>query len=263
MSSKTTYTKEDIKKIIKEKNVEFIRLQFCDINGQVKNLAMPSSQIDKVLNNECMLDGSSIKGFRNIETSDMFFYPDLNTFSILPWKRDDKHNTNVARIICDIHNTDGTPFEGCPRANLKRVMKKAKEMGFELNIGPEAEFFLFRKDEEGKPTTIPLDKADYYDAGPDDLGEDIRKEIVRTISEMGFEVEASHHEAAPGQQEIDFKYSDALTTADNVITFKHAVKAVASRFIFMQPLCQNQYMELMALVCTAICHYLKTAKIFL
>lgn len=230
MSSKTTYTKEDIKKIIKEKNVEFIRLQFCDINGQVKNLAMPCGQIDKVLNNECMLDGSSIKGFRNIETSDMFFYPDLNTFSILPWKYDEKKNTNVARIICDIHNTDGTPFEGCPRANLKRVMKKAKDMGFELNIGPEAEFFLFKKDEEGKPTTIPLDKADYYDAGPDDLGEDIRKEIVRTISEMGFEVEASHHEAAPGQQEIDFKYSDALTTADNVITFKHAVKAVASRF---------------------------------
>src|SRR5574344_517489 len=138
-------TKEMIKSEIKAKNVEFIRLQFCDINGQVKNMAVPSGQIDKVLNNECMLDGSSIKGFRHIETSDMYFYPDLNTFEILPWREDVTEGMNVARLICDIHNTDGTPFEGCPRCNLKKVMKEAEKLGFSMNIGPEAEFFLFEK----------------------------------------------------------------------------------------------------------------------
>ena len=229
MAGRKEYTVEEIKKIVKEKNVEFIKLQFCDINGHVKNLSLPSSQLDKILNNECMLDGSSIKGFRNIETSDMYFYPDLATFTLLPFREDKEAGTNVARIICDIHNSDGTPFEGCPRANLKRVLKKAKDMGFEMNVGPEAEFFLFKKDANGKPTIIPHDNADYYDAAPDDMGENIRKEIIRTITAMGFEVEASHHEGAAGQQEIDFKYEDALTSADNIITFRYAVKAVARK----------------------------------
>ncbi len=228
MSTKPKYSEDDIKKIIKEKKVEFIKLQFCDINGQVKNMSLPSSQIDKILNNETMLDGSSIKGFRNIETSDMYFYPDLSTFTLLPFREDKTAGTNVARIICDIHNPDGTPFEGCPRANLKRVMKKAKDLGYEMNVGPEAEFFLFKRDANGRPTMETHDRAGYYDVAPDDMGENIRKQIVRTISSMGFEVEASHHEVAAGQHEIDFKYADALTSADNIITFRYAVKAIAN-----------------------------------
>lgn len=221
------YTDEDIKRLINEYNVQFIKLQFVDINGQVKNLAIPSEHIDRILNNDIMLDGSSIKGFRNIETSDMFFYPDKNTFQILPWQ--EKDGRNSARLICDIYNADGTPFEGCPRCNLKRLMAEAKKLGFSMNIGPEAEFFLFEKD--GKNiTTKTHDKGGYYDMGPDDLGEAVRSDIVSTLQEMGFDIEASHHEVADGQQEIDFKYSDILTTADNVATFRIAVKAIADKY---------------------------------
>lgn len=229
MAGRKTYTADEIRQIVKDKKVEFIKLQFCDINGQLKNMSVPATQLDKVLNNESMLDGSSIKGFRNIETSDMYFYPDLSTFTLLPFREDKVAGTNVARIICDIHNPDGTPFEGCPRANLKRVIKRAKDMGYEMNVGPEAEFFLFKKDENGHPTTQTHDHAGYYEAAPDDMGENIRKEIVRTITAMGFDVEASHHEVADGQHEIDFKYEDALTSADNIVTFRYAVKAVANK----------------------------------
>ncbi len=222
-----TLSKEEIKKIICENDIHLIRLQFVDINGNVKNLCVPSSQIDKVLNNECMLDGSSIKGFRSIETSDMYFYPDLATFAVLPWK--DAGNSNVARIICDIHNADGTPFEGCPRCNLKRVVKEALDMGYTLNAGPEAEFFLFKKDEHGKPTLETHDEGCYYDVAPNDKGEAIRAQMVDALQKMGFEIEASHHEVAQGQHEIDFKYADAITTADNVVTFKYVVKAIADK----------------------------------
>lgn len=220
-------SKEEIKHIIEANNVAFIRLQFVDMNGNVKNLAVPSSQIDKVFNNECMLDGSSIQGFRSIETSDMFFFPDLSTFSILPWRKNGE--TNVARIICDIHNADGTPFEGCPRCNLKRVIKEAKDMGYVMNVGPEVEFFLFKLDEDGQPTTKFSDSANYYDVGPEDKGEDIRANMVRTLQSMGFEIEASHHEAAKGQHEIDFKYDEALVAADDVATLKYAIKSVAAK----------------------------------
>jgi len=220
--------KQNIIKMCEENDVCFIRLQFCDINGTIKNLSLPIGQLNKVLNNEIMLDGSSIKGFRNIETSDMCFYPDLDTFKILPWcKRDGK---NVARIICDIHNADGTPFEGCPRCNLKRMIKKAQKLGLKMNVGPEAEFFIFKLDENGEVTTIPHDKAGYYDASPYDMAEDIRRDIVETLESMDFEIEASHHESADGQHEIDFKYADALTTADNIITFKYVVKSIASEY---------------------------------
>ena len=222
-------SKEEIKKLIEENHVKFIRLQFVDINGMVKNMAVPAKQIDKILNNELMLDGSSIKGFRSIETSDMYFYPDRSTFAILPW-REKEGKWNVARIICDIHNADGTPFEGCPRCNLKSVIKEAEEMGFVMNVGPEAEFFLFKKDELGRATTGTHDSAGYYDVGPDDKGEDIRAQIVDTLEQLGFEIEASHHEVARGQHEVDFKYADALTAADNIVTFKYAVKASADRF---------------------------------
>lgn len=222
------YSNEDIKELIKQNDVKFIRLQFVDINGQAKNLAIPAAHIDKALNNEMMLDGSSIKGFRSIETSDMFFYPDKNTFTILPWRT--KEGSKVARLICDIHNADGTPFEGCPRCNLKRLMKRAADLGYTMNMGPEAEFFLFEKPKDGVVKTLNHDKAGYYDIGPDDLGEDIRGEIVSTLQEMGFDIEASHHEVAASQHEVDFKYADILTTADNVITFKLAVKAVAAKY---------------------------------
>lgn len=218
---------DEIKNIIKEENVQFIRVQFVDVLGHVKNMALPASQIDRILNNEIMFDGSSVKGFRNIETSDMYFYPDKSTFTILPWRS--KSEGKVARLICDTYNPDGTPFEGCPRNNLKRLMAEAKELGYTMNVGPECEFFLFKKDEEGRPTTTTHDYAGYYDLGPDDLGEDVRADIVHTLHEMGFEVEASHHEVAKGQHEVDFKYADALTTADNVVTFKAAVRAIAAR----------------------------------
>jgi len=222
------YTDENIKKMIEDNNVQFIKLQFVDINGQVKNLAVPSEHIDRVLNNEIMLDGSSIKGFRDIETSDMFFHPDRNTFQILPWQEQDGRNS--ARVICDIYNADGTPFEGCPRCNLKRLMAEAQKLGLSMNIGPEAEFFLFEKDDEGHITTKTHDRAGYYDMGPDDLGEEVRSDIVSTLQDMNFDIEASHHEVADGQHEIDFKYSDVLTAADNVVTFRIAVKAIAAQY---------------------------------
>jgi len=219
---------DDIKSLIRDNNIKFVRLQFVDINGHVKNMAIPAGQIDKILNNEIMLDGSSIKGFRSIETSDMYFYPDKKTFCILPWRG--KESSNVARLICDIYNPDGTPFEGCPRNNLKRVLEDAKKLGYTINVGPECEFFLFKKDESGKPIAVTHDAAGYYDVGPDDLGEDLRAEMVYTLQNMGFEIEASHHEVAEGQHEIDFKYADALTTADNVATFRVAIKSIAAKY---------------------------------
>ena len=221
-------TEDYIKKTIKEKNIKFIELQFVDINGQVKSLTIPSEHIDKALENEMMLDGSSIKGFRSIETSDMLFFPDKNTFCILPWR--EFNGVNTARLICDIHNADGTPFEGCPRCNLKRMMSEASKYGYTMNMGPEVEFFLFRRDSENNPTLLKDDRAGYYDIGPDDSGEDIRAEIVLTLQNMGFDIEASHHEVADSQHEIDFKYADILTAADNVVTFKIAVKAIAAQY---------------------------------
>jgi len=221
-------SKEEIKSLITKNNVKFIRLQFVDINGQVKNMAVPADKIDNILNNEIMLDGSSIKGFRSIETSDMYFYPDKKTFCILPWRG--KEGSNVARLICDIYNPDGTPFEGCPRTNLKKVLEEAKKLGYTINFGPECEFFLFKKDENGRPTSVTHDAAGYYDVGPEDLGEDLRAEMVATLQKMGFEIEASHHEVAEGQHEIDFKYGDALSTADNVVTFRVAIKSIAAKY---------------------------------
>lgn len=220
------YTKNDIIRMVEEEDVEFIRLQFTDILGHLKNLAITKSQLEKALDNKCMFDGSSIEGFVRIEESDMYLYPDLDSFVIFPWR---PQRGKVARLICDVYKADGTPFEGDPRYVLRRAIKEAAQMGYTCNIGPECEFFLFNTDEVGNPTTISYEKAGYFDLGPSDLGENVRRDIVLSLEEMGFEIEASHHECAPAQHEIDFKYDEALTTADNIMTFKLAVKTIAKR----------------------------------
>ena len=221
------YTKEDIIRKVEEEDVEFIRLQFTDIFGQLKNVAITASQIEKAVNNQIMFDGSSIEGFVRIDESDQYLYPDLDSFTIFPWR---PSHGRVARLICDVHDPDGAPFVGDPRYVLKQVIQKANDMGFDaFNVGPEAEFFLFQTDDEGKPTVRTNDEAGYFDLGPLDHGEGTRREICMSLEQMGFEIEASHHEVAQGQHEIDFKYADALRTADNIMTFKLAVKTLAQK----------------------------------
>ena len=222
------YTAADIVRIVKEENVRFIRLQFTDIFGAFKNVAITASQLQKALNNQCMFDGSSIEGFVRIEESDMYLYPDYDSFLIFPWYEEDEGK--VARLICDVYKPDGTPFEGDPRGLLKRVLKEAEDMGFSaFNVGPECEFFLFDNDENGYPTTNSKDRGAYFELGPTDLGEKARRDMCLALEDMGYEIEASHHECANGQHEIDFKYADALTAADNIVTFKLAVKTIAHR----------------------------------
>lgn len=221
------FTREQIDQQIKENNVRFIRLQFTDILGTIKNLEIPVSQLNKALSNEMVFDGSSIEGFVRIEESDMKLHPDLDTFVVFPWTSE---KGKVARFICDIYNTDGTPFDGCPRVNLKNNLKKMIDMGFTaFNIGAEPEFFLFKLDEKGEPSLELNDKGGYFDLSPTDLGENCRRDIVLELEEMGFEIEASHHEVAPGQHEIDFKYSDAVKHADDIQTFKLVVKTIARK----------------------------------
>jgi glutamine synthetase len=221
-----SYTKEEIIRVVKEEGVKFIRLQFTDILGQLKNVAITASQIEKALDNKCMFDGSSIEGFTRIEESDMYLYPDLNTFAIFPWRPQDG---KVARLICDVYTADKKPFAGCPRGALKNILKEAADLGYSFNVGPECEFFLFLTDENGKPTINTQDQAGYFDLAPVDMGENARREICLVLEKMGFEIEASHHEVAQGQHEIDFKYADALTTADNINTFKMVVKSIAQK----------------------------------
>lgn len=220
-------SKEDIKQVVIEKNVKFIRLQFTDILGTIKNVEIPVSQLDKALDNKMMFDGSSIEGFVRIEESDMYLKPDLDTFMIFPWTAE---KGKVARLICDITRPDGAPFEGDPRSNLKRMLKEMEELGFTgFNLGPEPEFFLFKLDEKGQPTLELNDDGGYFDFAPTDLGENCRRDIVIELEEMGFEVEASHHEVAPGQHEIDFKYANAVEACDNIQTFKLVVKTIARK----------------------------------
>ena len=213
--------------MVQEQDVKFIRLQFTDIFGILKNVAITADQLEKALDNKCMFDGSSIDGFVRIEESDMYLRPDPNTFAVFPWR---PQTGKVARLICDVYNPDGTPFEGDPRYALRRAVNKAQSMGFDsFNVGPECEFFLFLTDSDGNPTTITHDNAGYFDLGPVDLGENARRDMALVLEEMGFEIEASHHEVAPGQHEIDFKYKDALSTADAILTFKLVVKTIAQR----------------------------------
>lgn len=209
-----------------EAGVKFVRLQFTDIHGVLKNMAITVDQLKKALDGELMFDGSSILGFTNIEKSDLYLRPDPGTFVVFPWR---PRQGAVARLMCDIYNPDGTPFEGCPRHALKMVMAEALEKGYMMNVGPELEFFLFHLDESGRNTMKTHDRAGYFDLTPMDMGEDARRNMVLTLEEMGFEIEASHHEVSPGQHEIDFKYSNALDTADRIVTFKFVVRTIAQR----------------------------------
>ena len=212
---------------IESQNVDFLRLQFTDILGVVKNVSIPASQAEKAFTEGIYFDGSSIEGFVRIQESDMRLEPDPATFAILPWRRRD--DGAAARLICDVIETSsGEPFDGDPRGVLKRAIARAADMGYAVNAAPEPEFFLFEEDEDGAATTITHDAGGYFDLAPKDLASDVRRDIIYGLEAMGFEVEASHHEVAEGQHEIDFKYDDALTTADNVATFRSVVRAIAS-----------------------------------
>lgn len=219
------YTREDIIRIVQEEDIRFIRLQFTDITGALKNVAITRSQLTKALDNKCMFDGSSIEGFVRIEESDMYLVPDIDTFSIFPWR---PAPGKTARLICDVYRPDGHPFSGDPRSVLKKTLAEAAKMGYSFHVGPECEFFLFNKDKDGNATTETQDKGSYFELGPTDLGENARRDICLALEDMGFEIEASHHEVANGQHEIDFKYGEALKAADDIMTFKHVVKAVAA-----------------------------------
>lgn len=220
------YTKEDLMNIVKEEGVEFIRLQFTDMFGTLKNMAITVGQLERALDRQCLFDGSLIEGFVKMEEADMCLYPDLDTFQIFPWR---PQQGKVARLICDVYRPSGEPFEGDPRFILKNVLKEADKMGYTFYVGPECEFFLFHTDDNGLPTTTTHEKAGYFDLGPLDLGENARRDIVLGLEDMGFMVESSHHEVAPAQHEIDFRYDEALATADNIMTFKLAVRSIAKR----------------------------------
>jgi len=219
-------SKDDVLYAAKEANVKFVRLQFTDLAGQLKNVAITVEQLPKTLDGELMFDGSSIEGFVRIEESDMYLRPDLDTFALFPWR---PQESGVARLICDVYNPDGSPFDGCPRCQLQKIIALASSQGYTLNCGPEAEFFLFHTDSDGAPTLHTHDQGSYFDLAPTDLGENARRDMCLSLEEMGLEIEASHHEVAPGQHEIDFKYSDALNCADSMATFKFVVRSIAQR----------------------------------
>lgn len=223
------FTRKEVEEASKKENVRFLRLMFTDILGVIKNVEVPISQLKKVLDNELMFDGSSIEGFVRIEESDMYLRPDLDTWLIFPWETTEGAG-KIARLICDVYNPDGTPFAGDPRSNLKRTLKEMKELGFtDFNLGPEPEFFLFKLNEKDEPTLELNDAGGYFDLAPTDLGENCRRDIVLQLEDLGFEIEASHHEVAPGQHEIDWKYASAIEACDNIQTFKLIVKTVARK----------------------------------
>ncbi len=215
----------EVLKICRDEPVRFMRLLFTDIMGSNKSVEVPESQFEKALDGQIMFDGSSIEGFARIEESDMLLRPDPNTFRIFPWEQVTRGK--VGRLICDVCTPDGSPFSGCPRTRLKRVQEEAERTGFRMQAGPEVEFFLFQRDPRGEPTTDTHDSGGYFDLTPVDKGEEARRDIVNVLEAMGFEVEAAHHEVAPGQHEIDFKHDDALSAADNIATFRLVVRKVA------------------------------------
>ncbi|QLH76249.1 type I glutamate--ammonia ligase [Halosimplex rubrum] len=218
---------QDVLDEIEEKNVDFLRLQFTDILGTVKNVSVPADQAEKAFTEGIYFDGSSINGFVRIQESDMRLDPDPSTFAVLPWRNND--DSAAGRLICDVIDTSsGQPFSGDPRGVLKRAIERAEEMGYTVNAAPEPEFFLFEEDEEGRATTKTNDAGGYFDLAPKDLAQDVRRDIIFGLEDMGFDIEASHHEVAQGQHEINFTYDDALSTADNVATFRSVVRAIAA-----------------------------------
>ena len=226
--AKRELSKDEVRKMVKDENIRFLRVMFTDMLGTIKSVDLPVSQLDKLMDNKIMFDGSSIDGFVRIEEGDMYLYPDMSTWLVFPWGAE---HGKVARVICSVQTVDGEPFAGDPRNNLKRVLKDMQKMGFkDFNIGPEPEFFLFKTDEQGNPTQTVNDQENYFDMEPADRGEDCRRDIVIALEKMGFDVEAAHHEVAPGQHEVDFKYSDALEAADNIQTFKLIVKTIAKKY---------------------------------
>lgn len=221
------YSKKDILRLVEEEDVEFIRLQFTDLFGSLKNVAVTAGQLERVLDRKYVFEGSCIEGFADNNDTDLLLCPDLDTLAIFPWR---PQQGKVARLICDIQRPDGTPYESDPRYILKKVLKEAGEMGYQFDVGPECEFFLFHTDDEGNPTTFSHERAGYFDMSPIDQGENARRDMVLTLEDMDFKVESSYHEIAPGQHEIDFRYDEALRTADQIMTFKLAVKTIARRF---------------------------------
>lgn len=215
---------EEVLEIVEKEKVKFIEMQFMDMLGNVKTVSIPSKNLGRAIDEGVLFDGSSIVGYATIDESDLRAYPDLDTFLLFPWS--DGH-IKTGRIICDIYNSEGDRFKGDPRYILQKTMDKAEDMGYKFNTGPELEFFLFKFDENGKPTTIPDDHGGYFDLMPLDRAEKVRKECNLYFEEMGFEVEASHHEGASGQHEIDIRYNDALSIADSILTLKHCIKTVA------------------------------------
>ena len=220
------YTRDEIIRYVEEEDVEFIRLQFTDMFGTMKNMAITKNQLMKATDNKCLFDGSLIDGFARIEESDMYLYPDLSTFVTFPWR---PQTGKVARFICDIYRPDGKRFEGDPRYTLQKVEKEAEKLGFTFEVGPECEFYLFNTDENGNPTTETSERAGYFDLAPLDTGENARRDMVMTLEDMGFEILSSEHEKSPAQHEIDFRFDRGIKTADNIQTFKFAVKTIAKR----------------------------------
>ena len=220
------YTREDIFRIVEEEDVAFIRLQFCDLFGVPKNIAIPSSQLEKALDNECMFDGISIDGFTRDDESDMYLYPDLDSFEIYPWR---PQAGKVARMFCNVYTSDKEPFNGDPRTILEKVLNKAKALGLNFKVNPRLEFFLFDYDDNGNPTASTKERAGYFDVAPLDQGENVRREIILNLEEMGFTISSSHHEIAPAQHEIQFDEEDALRAADMIMTFRMAVKTIAKK----------------------------------
>lgn len=220
------YTKQDIMQIVEEEDVEFIRLQFVDIFGTLKNVAVTTSQLDKILNNECMFDGTAIDGFTDNHMAELFLKPQLDTFEIFPWR---PQQGKVGRFLCDVIHADGTPFEGDSRTVLKRVLKRAEEMGYDLDVQPHCEFFLFDTNEEGEATVQTKEKGEYFDIGPVDQGQNARREAVLFLEDMDFEVETSYHASEVAQHGIAFAADNALNSADNIVTFKMVVRTVAKR----------------------------------
>lgn len=218
------YTREEILRMAEEEDVEFIRLQFTDLSGTLKNIAITARELKRALDHQYLVDGSLIEGTAG--EGELYLYPDLNTFTLLPWR---PQQGKVARLLCDLYRPDGTPYEASSRYILKKVAESAEKEGYTCYIDPECEFFLFHTDDDGIPTTVTHERAGYLDVSPLDLGENARRDMVLTLEDMGFEVESSHHETAPAQHEIDFKYGEALETADCIVTFKMAVRTIAKR----------------------------------